>query len=517
MVVSSPVNASRKRADVAIVGFGPVGAALAGLLGRRGWDVLVLERERDIFPLPRAAHIDHTGLRTMQELGLLDDLLPTMVENDGLDFVTTNGEVLATLPGRQPSLSGIPASMYFYQPDFDHRVREAALAMPSVEVRRGTTVTGIEILKDGARLVTVDQSGEAGAVEAAWVVGCDGASSLIRERTGLGLEDLEFEEQWFVIDIRLTGDADKIDTRAVCYCDPRRPAYSIPMPERRHRFEFMVMPGEDEAQLRERVAELVAPWVSPEDFELERSTVYMFHGLVASEWRNGPVLIAGDAAHQMPPFLGQGMCSGLRDAENLAWKLDQVLGRGAPSDLLDTYQIERAQHVREIVVAAITYGRLICTTDVDEAALRDSRMLSDPRSPARRMPFVLPTLNPSRLVLEGGGQLFVQPVVGGRRLDDVVGQRFAVFARDEESLDGTRTWWEDVVGSYVATLDDEPEFARKIKRWLDRAGADSVIVRPDRYVLWAGVDLAEASARVERVLLDDGNERPEADRLVALG
>lgn len=488
--------------DVVIVGFGPVGAVLAGLLGRRGVNVLVMERDHDVFPLPRAAHVDHTGLRVWQELGLLDGLLPRMLANRGLDFVTAENELLARIPGEGRGASGLPFSMYFFQPELDRAIRAMVSALPSVSVLLGIQVTDVFADGDG---VIVQASADEGSlsIEAQWVIACDGASSAIRESLGATVEDLHFEEPWLVVDLLRTGRDGDIPGGAICRCDPRRPTYSIPMPLHRHRFEFRLMPGDDPTSIvrPERIQALVAPWLSDVEVQVERSAIYTFHGLVANQWRHGRVLLAGDAAHQMPPFLGQGMCSGIRDAANLAWKLDLVVSGTAPGVLLDTYQEERRPHVRSVVDAAVSIGQLICTVDTDEAAQRDRRMLTDHRPPTRRIPFTLPPLQPGSIILENGGDLFIQPQADGKRLDDVVGQRFAVLARGPELTSPAANWWIRTMGAFVATVTQlPPGSASAVLSWLDSNESDVVVVRPDRYVMWAGTDLEAVTSKVAGLL-----------------
>jgi 3-(3-hydroxy-phenyl)propionate hydroxylase len=489
--------------DVLVAGFGPVGAALAGLLGKRGLNVLVLERDDQVFPLPRAAHVDHTGLRTWQELDLLDRLLPAMQPNLGLDFLTAHGDLLARIPGDQFSASGLPASMYFFQPALDRAVREAVAAMPSVTVRLGAEVTGVTSAADHVWVVAATPEGERLEVTAKWVVACDGAASRIRDQIGFDVEDLHFEEPWLVVDLVLDGERAP-SGRAICLCDPRRPTYSIPMPARRHRFEFRLMDGDDPATMLQpsRIRDLVTPWFPDRPFELERAAIYTFHGLVAENWRHQRVLLAGDAAHQMPPFLGQGMCSGLRDAANLAWKLDLALRANAPDDLLNTYAEERRAHVRSVVESAVRIGRLICTVDPDEAAERDRQMLSDTRPPAQRIAFTLPALRPGSLVHENGGDLFVQPSGADGRLDDVIGSRFAVLARTPAPIGpGPADWWRDRVGAFVAAVGQlSPAHAKGVLSWLDNHDSDVVVVRPDRYVLWAGPDLDDVTRKIAGLL-----------------
>jgi 3-(3-hydroxy-phenyl)propionate hydroxylase len=486
-------------ADVIVVGLGPAGAAVAGLLGRRGLSVIVLERDTSVFPLPRAAHVDHTGLRTWQELGVLDQLLPQMVPNNGLDFVTGNGDLLAQIPNGGLSPAGLPFSRYFYQPELDRTIRDEVASLPSVEVHLGTTVAD---LTPGTTGVTVEALSGARhhTYTASWLVACDGAASPIREGLGIEVEDFQFEEPWVVVDLVLPAQGVEAADRAVCVCDPARPTYSIPMPMARHRFEFRLMPGDDPAGILEpaQLDVLIGKWFDPRQVRVERAAVYTFHGLVARRWRKGSVFLAGDAAHQMPPFLGQGMCSGLRDAVNLAWKLELVVRGKAAETLLDTYEAERRPHVSAVVKSAVSIGRVICTVDETQARERDRRMLGDSRPPSRRMPFALAPLEPGPLVLENGGVPFIQPVTAQGRLDDIVGPRFAVFARDPSLLDSDAArWWRDSADAYVAALPDLPDpLAAPLRAWLDERDDDIVLVRPDRYVLWAGADLGAATEQV---------------------
>lgn len=492
-------------ADVAIIGFGPVGAVLAGLLGRRGLRVVVIERDSDIYPLPRTAHIDHQSMRALQEIGCLDELLPTMLPNPGLDFLAANGQLLIRIPGNQLSVSGTVASMYFFQPLFDRTLRAAVEAMSSVEVRLGTRMTALDQGTDRVTVHTTGPKGERESLTASWVVGCDGASSSVREATGISNEDLMFDENWLVVDLINTGPAPNLPKRALNVCDPERPFTAIPLPLGRFRFEFMLLPGEDPVAMQApaTVLPLLARWVHQDSAQIERTAVYTFHGLLARRWRVGRVLLAGDAAHQMPPFLGQGMNSGVRDATNLAWKLDHVLSYRAPAALLDTYEGERRPHVRTIIEAAIAFGRITCTTDRNEADARDRRFLADPRPPTERLPFRLPSLGPGPLVGEAGGALFIQPPAPGSspRLDDVVGQRFLVLARDAEHLGDAGRWWSEELGAFTATLDGLPIFRGPLEQWLDQRHANVVVVRPDRYVVAAADDLDQIAADVRQSLV----------------
>jgi 3-(3-hydroxy-phenyl)propionate hydroxylase len=229
---------------------------------------------------------------------------------------------------------------------------------------------------------------------------------------------------------------------------------------------------------------------------VERAAVYTFHGLIAQEWRRGRILLAGDAAHQMPPFLGQGMCSGFRDAMNLAWKLQHVLRRGAPEALLDTYQDERSPHVRAIIERAIDFGALVAVLDPEKAADRDRRVREDHSA----LLFRLPLLGPGPLVHAGGGRLFGQPTIGGELLDDVVGSRFLVLARDAAALGSSAAEWRDTLGAWVTTLDQLPDPDPSLRAWFDARDIGVAVVRPDRYVLATCGDLDEMTAAVRPLL-----------------
>jgi 3-(3-hydroxy-phenyl)propionate hydroxylase len=363
--------------DVAIVGFGPVGATLGGLLAQRGLRVVAIEKELDVFPLPRAAHVDQDAMEIWQSLGCAEELAVGMRANTGMDFLTADGELLHRMqsPGIAPN--GWPASQFVHQPALERTVRRTAIAH-GVVTRLGVEVVALTARGDGVRLTLSDQT----MIDAAWVVGCDGARSFVRRTLGIRLDDLDFDEPWLVVDLVVRGDAPLLPDRALQICDPARPHTLVPMPVPRFRFEFMLLPGEDPVAMQEPdvVRSLVARWIDPAIVEVERSAVYAFHGLVATQWRRGRVLLAGDAAHQMPPFLGQGMCCGLRDAANLAPKLDLVHRGHAADELLDAYQAEREPEVRVIVELAVAFGRKVCTTDPQAAAQRDAEMLAEQRS-----------------------------------------------------------------------------------------------------------------------------------------
>jgi 3-(3-hydroxy-phenyl)propionate hydroxylase len=259
----------------------------------------------------------------------------------------------------------------------------------------------------------------------------------------------------------------------------------MPMSRGRRRWEFMLKPGEDPDEMMrdERVAELLAPWVPVGEIELVRKAVYRFHGLVAKAWRRGRVLLAGDAAHQMPPFAGQGMCSGIRDAANLAWKLAFVLEGSAAEGLLDTYQVEREPHVRSIIELAIAMGRVVCTLDPEAARARDAEMSAAHRATGGRgttPPPQPPLAAGLNLASPAAGQIFPQPLDGAGahaiRRDDALGSRFCLVSRHAPSA--------PALASVKAVR--ASDLGPGTEHWLEGLGVEAALVRPDRYVFGTG-------------------------------
>lgn len=490
-----PTRMELTETDVLVVGYGPVGAVLAGLLAARGVSVAVVDRDHDIFPLPRAAHIDHEIMRVFQELGIIDDIAHAVRPNKGMDFLTADRRVLLSMRGgvsetgeaRTPS--GHPASNMMVQPEVDRAIRRRTEEL-GAQVHLGVEISGISQDAEGVTARTSDGR----LLRARWLVACDGARSTVRKLMGATMHDLEFEEPWLVLDLVLAEGTVPPSDVALQVCDPARPHTIVPMPEPRVRLEFMLLPGEDPAlvQTESVVRELLSSWIDPDSARIERAAVYTFHGLIATQWRFDRVLLAGDAAHQMPPFLGQGMCSGIRDAANLAWKLASIVDRGddeltpATAALLDTYQAEREPHVRAIVELAVGFGRMICTTDHDAAAARDVAMLAARESGGQTASDAGPPVSPlgaGPLVGDGGGGLARQVIVAGRRLDDLVGPRWAVITRSALLLDDAAAKDWAAAGAVLLSADTVPELAGVLEAQGD---ADTVVVRPDRYVFAAG-------------------------------
>ena len=494
MLTEGALEAQMDEIEVAIIGCGPVGAMLANLLGIQGVSTLVLEREAAIYHLPRAVHFDDEVMRLFQAVGLAEAMQPLVHVSPGMKFVGENGRLLLDWPRPQElGPQGWHASYRFHQPELERVLRDGLSRFPSVSVRYRSEVFAIDEQPDAVVVRYEDlATGGLAKCRARYVVGCDGARSLVRRLMGSPMEDLGFHEVWLVVDAILKRPRPDLGDWSVQYCSKQRPATYVRGTGDRRRWEIAVLPGEDGAAISqtEKVFELLKPWVGPEDVELERSAVYCFHSAIATRWRSGRLIVAGDSAHLTPPFLGQGMCAGMRDAGNLAWKLGRVL-RGQNDDgLLDTYQAERAPHVREYIELAVRLGGLI-NTKAMEAAVPGAAIEG---GEAARMSSIKPKLGPGLAPGWNGParQISPQPrLADGARLDDRVGYRFAALLRPDFAAGLPAETLERLAGRDVMVVaEDAPEK----RAWLQAADAPAILVRPDRYVLGAAHSVEELNA-----------------------
>ncbi|MFI4935062.1 MAG: bifunctional 3-(3-hydroxy-phenyl)propionate/3-hydroxycinnamic acid hydroxylase [Caulobacterales bacterium] len=475
--------------DVLVVGLGPVGAALSALLIDRGLKVIAIDKDSLVYPLPRAAHFDHEIMRLFQQLGVADEVARHARAAPAYEFRNAAGEVLMHFDlDAAGSPSGWPTSFMFHQPGMENALRARLAASPLADVRLERAFSGLTQDADGV-LATIDGPAGAETLRTRYLVGCDGAWSPVREALGVTLDDYQFDEPWLVLDV-LVGEAKNLPDLNLQICDPARPTTCVLMGPGRHRWEFMLLPGETAEQVTDEafIRKLLQPWNCADDVVIERKAVYRFHGLVAKTWRAGRVLIAGDAAHQTPPFAGQGMCSGLRDAANLAWKLAAVIGGHAAEALLDTYQPEREPHTRALIERAIHMGRVVCTADKAAAAARDASMLAQRRA-GKQAPLPEPPDFTAGFLLAGSpgaGEVFPQPWATAAgvtlRMDDVLGDGPWLISRSRyEPAQSTPP-------TLALALDDGRlrPFRAAIAAWLDKRGAEAVMVRPDRYVFGTG-------------------------------
>lgn len=475
--------------DVAIVGAGPVGLVLAVLLGQRGRSLTVLEQWPEPYPLPRAVHFDHEVGRILQACGIGDEVRAVSEPAEVYEWRNGQGTTLLRFGRVGGAASGWPFSSMFCQPDLEEVLR--ARAESQATVRRGTRVHGIVQHDDHVVVAHTD-----GDLRARYVVGCDGANSTVRDLLGIDVDDRGFHYDWLIVDVIL-DEPRVFDPINVQVCDPTRPTTAVSGGPGRRRWEFMRLPTEtiDDLNREDRAWELLAPWdVHPGNARIERHAVYTFQARVAARWQVGRALIAGDAAHLMPPFAGQGMCSGIRDAANLAWKLDLVLDGRADPALLASYDEERRPSANAAVDFSIELGTVICVPDPVEAAARDEAMAGAWDGEVSDAP-ALPGIA-SGVIQPGSplaGTLFPQPLIAGdatdgarhhpwRLFDDVHGAGWRLVTSDCQAEPHPRlgAWFAGIGGTVVAVPEMGDWFARHDVRW--------ALQRPDFHLFGTAPD-----------------------------
>jgi 3-(3-hydroxy-phenyl)propionate hydroxylase len=511
---------------VAIVGCGPVGAIAANLFGHANLRTLVIEREAEPYPLPRAVHIDHEMMRIFQSAGLADAIRPLMREAHGHIHIGADGGVIRYLGSAGlPRRFGWANDYFFFQPELEAAMQAGLARFPHVALRRGAALTALDQTEDCCTLTVQDANGTR-RVTARYVVACDGANSFVRKAHGIALDDLQFHEPWLVVDAEVDGPISfpnfagvpagaDLQRLSVMLCDPARPATLVPGRGNHRRWEFMLLPGEDDTAMMQpdRVQALVAPYVRDVPHRIIRAATYRFHGLVAERWQHRRIFLSGDAAHQTPPFFGQGMCHGVRDVANLAWKLAAVLREVAPPALLDTYQTEREPHVRAVIAAAIAAGRYICERDPVAARTRDESLRAAMGNPAPASASdLIPPIRDSIVDRNcegrsGAGARFIQPFVqaGGRRvlLDEATGGGFVLLVRSGDLLarlsDQQRASWKSiggrsfVIGEVIGDVDGD------LAVWFDQTRAAAVLLRPDFYVYGVAQDAANVAKLISKL------------------
>ena len=497
--------------DVAVVGFGPSGAVAAGLLGGYGLSTFACDRSREVYDKPRAIALDHEIMRVFQQLGVVEKIAPHTEPFTDSCYYGVEGQLIRRMTTVAPPYPlGHHPSLVFTQPAVEKILREHAQSLPSVHVELGTGLTGLAQDATGVTLELHDDDGRTHGVRARYVIGCDGASSKVRELVGIELQDLDFDEPWLVIDVRVNerGLA-KLPRVSVQYCEPQRPASFIIGPGNHRRWEISINEGEDPMKLAtpEGAWRLLARWITPDDATLWRQAAYRFHALVADEWRAGRVFVAGDAAHQQPPFLGQGMCQGIRDVTNLSWKLAAVLRGNAGDGLLDTYGLERKAHVTELTTRIKQIGKLIGQRDPDKARARDGGLLAEHSGTVKPVPRqdVQPALTIGLIDARdhpANGTLFPQPWMlrdgATKRMDELAGTGWRLVLDDTPRPDpDSRS-----LGPNVTLLPlGAPGFTEAegvVAAWFARHRCVTALVRPDHYVYGVASDATQLKGMLDR-------------------
>ncbi len=487
---------STENYDVAIVGYGPVGALTALELADAGLRVLILERSKDPVILPRAVGLDGESVRAFQRIGFGDEvagLCQPPREKDDVVFTNSRREPLfgTTLP--KIGMNGWRDVAFFDQPELEAMLREFVAKQDLIEVVLGCDVNAIEQDANGVALRgKCGTDGGETEYRAAFAVGCDGASSFVRETLGVEWQSLGYDQDWLVVDIVQGPDAN-LPLVTMQVCDPERLTTYVCVKDPNRRWEFQLLPGETrEEMLRpERIQELLGSWTAPENYEIRRAAVYQFHAATADRWQVGRVFLAGDAAHQTPPFLGQGLNAGFRDAVNLGWKIPLVMAGVCDVRLLESYAAERDAHARDLVEWAVAIGQLMEILAAREAGLPDPYPAD--QSSGYGQGRTVPPLRGGVLMQEQCGAdepvggMLRQPTVregvaSACRIDELFGPSFAVIGRKASDLE----MGEDAsavverLGGRVVSLEGLEVLDGEMDKVFDTHSA--VVLRPDRYI-----------------------------------
>jgi len=516
---------SQELYDVAVVGYGPVGATFANLLSNYGLKIAVVEQTAEIYDKPRAITIDHEVLRVFQACGLAATMEKGIAPHPGTHYLGVDGEVIKIFDPMPPPypLGWVPTAT-MVQPDVERALRDQLARYGDADVFLSAQATGFVQDAEGVSL-TIEKAGTARTLRARYLVACDGANSFVRKQLGIRLDDLAFDEWWMVVDA-LSSDLAKRPDKCFQYCWPSRPGTYLPGPGKLRRWEIKLLPGETPADFasNDNIIKVLQGFTDTSDLTIWRSAVYRFHALLAQRWRDGRILLMGDAVHQTPPFLGQGLSAGVRDAFNLAWKLAFVLNGKAGDALLDTYEIERKPHVSAVVATAKEFGKIIGELDLAAAKARDRRLLAELRAGTAetiRQKFI-PDLTSGLIATAAplAGSLFVQPCIVRSdgivvRLDDLLPPGFAILAASSAPLkwlaEQTRRDWLEHGGALVVVGDKTPteadeevptlmEEGQLLRDWLRSVNVEAVVVRPDRYVFGGARTAGQLKELVGRCL-----------------
>lgn len=486
--------------DVAIVGGGPVGLMLAALLAQDGVKTTVFERREAPFTEPRAIAFDPETLRTFQRIGRLDAVAPTLETDVPVGYYDGGGRLLARVTSMEKRFGFSPRGT-FYQPELEEAIAGGLSAHPSLSIYRGVTVGDVADLGGRVRLCVSGADGAVRRIDARYVVACDGGTSRVRERLGIAFEGSTFPEKWLVVDVQ---DDDYPHREIRFFCDPKRPAVTLPVSKGRRRWEFLLLPGDDEARFadHDHARALILGRAGSAPRHIERSLVYTFHARIAEHFRAGRIFLAGDAAHLTPPFAGQGLNGGIRDAANLAWKLAAVCGGRMGEAILDTYDAERRAHTHAMTALAVRLGGAIMPTSRLRALVRDLVMRTLWAIPSLRTRLErgdvipAPSIEKSSLVNWAAagpvGQMIPQPLIrtpaGEVMLDELLGSGFSLIGVGVdpwELLTEADRKVADALRARIVHLHPEgdgEDAASELSRW---AGVEEgvLVVRPDRFLV----------------------------------
>ncbi len=464
-----------KKFDVTIVGLGPAGGTLANLLAMHDLSILILDREKSFYPLPRAVHFDDEIMRVFQTIGITKEFLKHTIINKGTKFVNSKDKVILDWPRpKKITANGWYPSYRFHQPDLEKKLRKKLKNYKKVLIEQNSEVIKIKNSKNHVDITYLNiNNHKEYLVRSKYVIGCDGANSITRKQMKTKMDNLGFTQKWAVVDLILKKKKNNLPDRTIQYSNPKQPATYCRNVGRRRRWEFAIKKNHsDKKVLSENyIWHFLKPWLNKSDAIIERKTIYTFESAIARKWRKGRVFIAGDAAHLMPPFMGQGMCAGIRDASNLAWKIANCIRNKFNETLLNTYQSERSLNVKEYIETTMRMGEFV--NAVESIQITDN-IKSDNKG-IKSMQSIKPKLGKGlgNLKDRNRGKTFPQfKLKNNKTLDDYFSKKGMIILSSD-------------IKSKTSKNDSilKAKNLSEVSRYLKNINSKAILVRPDRFIL----------------------------------
>ena len=464
-----------KNYDVVIVGLGPTGGTIANLIALGGFSVLILEREKSFYPLPRAVHFDDEVMRVFQTIGITNDFLKYTIINKGTKFVNSIGKVILDWPRpRKVTENGWYPSYRFNQPDLERQLRKKLKEYKKVQIKQNTEVKKIHNNKDYAKIFfknIIDK--KTYEIKTKYIIGCDGANSITRKQIGTKMDNLGFTQKWAVVDLILKNNKKNLPDRTIQYSNPSQPATYCRNVGKRRRWEFALRNNLSEKKVlsEKYIWNFLKPWLKKSEAYLERKTIYTFESAISRKWRKGRIFISGDSAHLMPPFMGQGMCAGIRDVSNLAWKITKCLNNNHDEKLLDTYQSERFTNVKEYIETTMRMGEFVNAAD----SIKITENISSDSDGTESMKSIKPQLGTGlgNKKDKNRGKIFPQfKLKNGKNLDEKFSNKplLIVSSNIKKKISSKL--------NYINSIN-----VNGLCKYLENISSCALIVRPDRFIL----------------------------------
>ncbi|MDC3179560.1 bifunctional 3-(3-hydroxy-phenyl)propionate/3-hydroxycinnamic acid hydroxylase [Candidatus Pelagibacter sp.] len=461
--------------DIIIVGLGPAGGTLSNLLAMHGFSILILDREKSFYPLPRAVHFDDEIMRVFQTIGITKDFLKYTIINKGTKFVNSREKVILDWPRpKKITDNGWYPSYRFHQPDLEKQLRKKLKKYKKVFIEQNSEVKKITNSKNHVDIVYKNtRNHKEYYVRSKYLVGCDGANSVTRKQMKTKMDNLGFTQKWAVVDLILKKKKNNLPDRTIQYSNPKQPATYCRNVGKRRRWEFAIKKNQsDKKVLTENyIWNFLKPWLNKSEAIIERKTIYQFESAIARKWRKGRIFIAGDAAHLMPPFMGQGMCAGIRDASNLAWKIATCLRVKHNDTFLNTYQTERSLNVKEYIETTMRMGEFV---NAAESIQITDNIRSDNKG-IKSMQSIRPKMGKGlgNLKDKNRGKIFPQFKLNkNRSLDDNFSKKGILILSPDIKTKVSKNY----------SLVNSKKF-KKLSIYLKNINTKAIIVRPDRFIL----------------------------------